>query len=278
APNADDKTYNNSNCYGPGCFSDQLLGQWWAHVLGLGYVLPRERVRQALAAVCKYNWRADLTDHKHAQRVFATGTEKGLLNGSWPKGGRPERPILYCDEVWTGIEYQVAATLLYEGMIDEALAVVRGARDRYTGNQRNPWSEIECGQHYARAMSSYSLLHAAAGLVYDAGAARLSMAPRLMPDNFKAFFTAAEGWGSLVQQCDARAQRNGIEMRYGKIVLKEFSVDLARAKTKPARVVMDAARQKVKGSASIANGRCVVTFAKPITLEQGDKLGVALLS
>ena len=276
APDANDTTYNSNNCYGPGCFSDQLLGQWWAHVLGLGYVLPQDRVRQALGAIHAYNWRAGLTDHKHAQRVFATGTEKGLLVGSWPKGGRPERPILYCDEVWTGIEYQVAAAMLYEGMTREALDIVRGARDRYTGNQRNPWSEIECGQHYARAMSSYSLLHAAAGFVYDAGAARLAMAPRLMPDNFKAFFTAAQGWGSVSQRRDGRTQRNGIELRYGTLELEELVIDTSHAKSKPARITVDAARQKTRAKATAADGRCTIAFARPIRLTEGDQLGVTL--
>ena len=276
APNADDKTYNSNNCYGPACFSDQLLGQWWAHVLGLGYVLPEDRVRQTLAAIYKYNWRADLTDHKHSQRVFASGTEKGLLVGSWPKGGRPERPILYCDEVWTGIEYHVAATMMYEGMTKEALQIVRGARDRYAGSRRNPWSEIECGQHYARAMSSYSLMHGAAGLVYDAGAARISMAPRLMPENFKAFFSAAQGWGSLSQLRSGKIQRNSVEVRYGTVELKEFAVDVSHAKSKPAHVAFEAKREKSKGVATFSKGTCTIAFNKPVQLGVGDSINVVL--
>lgn len=276
APDADDKTYNSNNCYGPGCFSDQLLGQWWAHVLGLGYVLPEERVRQALAAMYKYNWRADLTDHTHNQRVFATGNEKGLLVGSWPKGGRPERPILYCDEVWTGIEYHVAATMLYEGMTKEALQIVRGARDRYTGSQRNPWSEIECGQHYARAMSSYSLMHAAAGLVYDAGAARIAMAPRLTPENFKAFFTSARGWGSLSQLRNDRLQRNSVEVRYGTLELKEFVVDVSHRQSKPAQVAFQAGSARPRGRASFADGKCKVALAEPIRLGEGGTFSVVV--
>ncbi|NUM55952.1 MAG: twin-arginine translocation signal domain-containing protein [Candidatus Hydrogenedentes bacterium] len=275
APSADDKTYNSNNCYGPGCFSDQLLGQWWAHVLGLGYVLPEERVRQALYAIYKHNWRADLTDHKHNQRVFAAGTEKGLLVGSWPKGGRPERPILYCDEVWTGIEYHVAATMLYEGMVNEALQIVRGARDRYTGSQRNPWSEIECGQHYARAMSSYSLMHAAAGLVYDAGAARISMAPRLMQHNFKAFFTAANGWGSLSQLRNNKLQRNSVEVRYGTVELKEFVVETSHTTSRP-QVAFEAGREKARGTATFTGGACRIALHKPIVLESGDSMNVVL--
>ena len=59
--------------------------------------------------------------------------------------------------------------MIYEGLIEEGFAIVKGARDRYDGIprppiERNPWNEIECGGHYARAMSSWSLLLALVGL------------------------------------------------------------------------------------------------------------------
>jgi hypothetical protein len=73
--------------YGTGCFSDQLLGQWWADVDNLGYVLPEEKVRSALRSIFRYNWVTDFTNFRHSQRVFADGTDKGLLICSWPKGG-----------------------------------------------------------------------------------------------------------------------------------------------------------------------------------------------
>ena len=79
---------------GTGCFSDQLLGQWWAHLLGLGYLLPPERVRAALHAIYRYTWLPTHESFRHRQRVFADGKDKGLLVCSWPKGGRPARPIL----------------------------------------------------------------------------------------------------------------------------------------------------------------------------------------
>ncbi len=116
---------------GPGCMADQLIGQWWAHQLGLGYILPKDKVRAALRSVFKYNWVPDLTGLKQAPWAFAGAGDKGLLICTWPKGGRPEVVMLYSDEVWTGVEYQVAAHMIYEGMTEEGLAIVRGARDRY---------------------------------------------------------------------------------------------------------------------------------------------------
>lgn len=123
---------------GPGCMADQLIGQWWAHQLGLGYLLPKEKVQTALRSIFKFNWMPDLTGWKHSPRAFAGARDKGLIICTWPKGGRPRHVMLYSDEVWTGIEYQVAAHMLYEGMIEEAFAVVKGARDRYDGVPRPP--------------------------------------------------------------------------------------------------------------------------------------------
>ena len=274
APGAAPETYEQNNCWGPGCHADQLLGQWWAHILGLGYVLPPERVRQALSAVYKYNWRRDFSGHEHTQRVFAEGHEKGLLCCTWPLGGRPRKPIRYCDEVWSGIEYHVAASLIYEGMTVEGLRTAKGARDRYTGNQRNPWSEIECGGHYARAMSSYSLLLAASGFGLDAATGTLSYAPRLIQDDFKAFFTSGQCWGSLSQQRTPHEQRNRISVDYGQLELRCLEIE-------PSQKVDAAAQFELKGPRNprllkklFDKGKCRLVLAAPVLLRAGDYLEV----
>lgn len=224
APKATPETYEQNNCFGPGCHSDQLLGQWWAHLLGLGYVLPQGHVRQALQSIYKYNWRTSFVGHAQQPRRFANDDEKGLLCCSWPKGGRPQRPILYCDEIWTGIEYEVAAAMLYEGMIEEAFQIIRGARDRYAGHQRNPWSEIECGGHYARAMSSWSLLHAAAGYTYDAAHGSLCFTPHVTPDDFRCFFTAGAAWGTLSTKKEAGKRSIRVAVNSGKLTLHSIAI------------------------------------------------------
>jgi non-lysosomal glucosylceramidase len=85
---------------------------------------------------------------------------QGVQRRGGRDAGRPVVPLRYCDEVWTGVEYQVAAHCFYEGLDDEGLAIVRGVRERYDGNRRNPFNEIECGDHYVRAMAGWSLLSA----------------------------------------------------------------------------------------------------------------------
>ena len=121
------------------------------------------------------------------QRVFALNNEGGLLLCSWPHGGRPVIPFVYSDEVWTGIEYQVAAHLIYEGLVAEGIRIVQTLRNRYAGYNRNPWDEIECGHHYVRAMASWSLLLALSGFTYSVPKGIIGFAPRYAEDDFQCF-------------------------------------------------------------------------------------------
>jgi len=225
--------------WGTGCHSDQLIGQWWAHILGLGYVLPEPHVKQALESIYKYNFRDDLSGFEHKQRVFACGNEAGLLNCSWPKGGRPETPILYCDEVWTGIEYEVASLMIFEGMTDEALRVIKAVHNRYDGTKRNPYNEIECGDHYARAMASWSVLEAAAGYRFNGPEKTLTFTPRLTPDRFTSFFIAPAGWGTIAQRRSETSQQVALTVAHGKVPLDEITLSLPDASIKPAVVTVD---------------------------------------
>lgn len=143
--------------FGEGCATDQLLGQWWAHHLDLGYVLPRHNVRRAVQAIYQRNFRTGFVGFKQAPRIFASDHDRGLLVATYEEGQRREVPLLYSDEVWTGVEYAFAALCFYEGLQKEGLEVVRAARARYDGRERNPFNEIECGDHYIRALSAWSL-------------------------------------------------------------------------------------------------------------------------
>ncbi|MGD0922265.1 MAG: GH116 family glycosyl-hydrolase [Terriglobia bacterium] len=206
--------------YGLGCHADQLLGQWWAHQLDLGYLLPEDQVRTTLDSILKHNWREDFADFRQEPRAFASEHDKGLLICTWPKGGRPKVPTLYSDEVWTGIEYEVAGLLLYEGRDEDAMKILRGVRARYDGRERSPWNDIECGDHYARAMSSWTLLEAAAGQRYNAAEEFLAFAPNTTPENFRCFFITAAGWGTFDQRISQSAQVETLSARYGRITLR----------------------------------------------------------
>ncbi|RYG33775.1 hypothetical protein EON81_17325, partial [bacterium] len=186
--------------HGHGCLSDQVFGQLAASLAGLGDLVDGDMIRSALAAIFRHNFRAKLGDHENLQRVYAAADEPGLLLCSWPKGGRPHYPFVYSDEVWTGIEYQVATHLALEGMVEESLAIVRGIRQRYDGLRRNPWNEVECGSHYARAMAAYGLLPALSGLRYDAVKKEATLDPKIAGDSFRCFFSTPHGWGQAVKE------------------------------------------------------------------------------
>lgn len=180
--------------YGTGVLSDQLLGQFLAHVTGLGHILPAGHVKSAIAAVHRHNFRRDLRAHHSVQRTYALNDDAGLVLCSWPRGGRPRIPFVYSDEIWTGIEYQVAAHLIYEGLVDEGLEIVDAVRARHDGAKRNPWNEVECGNHYARSLASWALLLALGGQHVDASAGVFALAP-VLPGPYRSFFSTGTAWG-----------------------------------------------------------------------------------
>jgi uncharacterized protein (DUF608 family) len=183
--------------YGKGCLSDQLFGQLSAKVAGLDYIIDPNMVKSGIKSVFKYNFRDPLGDHANMQRIYAIGDESGLLLCSWPRGGRPQYPFVYSDEVWTGIEYQVASHLIYEGNVDDGLKIVRAVRKRYDGVRRNPYNEFECGSHYARAMSSWGLILSLSGFRYDGVDKTLYLTPQKIDGNkkMKCFFSTNTAWG-----------------------------------------------------------------------------------
>jgi non-lysosomal glucosylceramidase len=202
--------------YGLGCLSDQLLGQTWAHLVGLGYVLPKEHVQSAAASIFKHNFLETLHDHTNPQRTYALNNEKGLVLCTWPDGDRPSLPFPYSDEVWTGIEYHVATHLVYEDRVDEALRIVAAVRERHDGVRRNPWNEVECGHHYMRSLASYGLLVALSGFEFDLPRGRIAFHPKIQAENFQCFFSTGKCWGIYRQSTGADGKPvSEVEVLYG---------------------------------------------------------------
>jgi uncharacterized protein (DUF608 family) len=203
--------------YGSGCLSDGILGAWIGEVCGLSNVVDSLKVASHLKSVYKYNLRRDLSDHSNPQRPsFALGNEGGLLLCSWPKGGKLSLPFVYSDEVWTGIEYQVASHLMMMGEVEKGLEIARTCRNRYDGRIRNPFNEYECGNWYARALSSYAMLQALSGVRYDAVEQVMYISSK--PGDFTSFISTATGFGNV-------GMKNGkpfVDVIYGEITVNEF--------------------------------------------------------
>jgi hypothetical protein len=206
--------------YGTGCLSDVVLGFWIARMAGLGEIVDAGMVTSTLASIHRYNLRPDLIDHANPQRpAFALGADGGLLLCSWPHGGALTLPFVYSNEVWTGIEYQVASHCMIEGLVQEGLEIVRTARDRYDGRIRNPFNEYECGHWYARAMSSYGLIQGLTGVRYDALEKTLYIDSRIGPD-FRSFLATASGFGTV----GLRRGRPFLEMTAGDLAVDRVIV------------------------------------------------------
>lgn len=182
--------------YGTGCLSDGVLGAWIAEVCGLSAPLDSEKIKSHLVSVHKHNFKSDLREHANPQRPsFALGKEGGLLLCSWPNGGKLSLPFVYSDEVWTGIEYQVASHLMLMGRTEEGLEIVRACRDRYDGRVRNPFNEYECGHWYARALASYGLLQGLTGVWFDAVDKTLYVDSKV--GDFTSFLSTETGFGTV---------------------------------------------------------------------------------
>lgn len=182
--------------YGTGCLSDGVLGAWMAAMCYLDMPFSTSKIASHLLSVHKYNLKDNLSEHANPQRpAYAFGDEGGLLLCTWPKGGKLSLPFVYSDEVWTGIEYQVASHLMLMGKVKEGLDIVATCRKRYDGKVRNPFNEYECGHWYARALSSYGLLQGLTGVQYDAVDKTLHINSKV--GNFTSFISTEKGFGTV---------------------------------------------------------------------------------
>lgn len=260
--------------YGPGCLADQLFGQGWAHQVGLGYIYPRDKVVKGLQSIWKYNWAPDVANQNKRwppQRPFAVPGEAGLFTCTWPIGGREKDPVLYRDEIWTGIEYQVAGHMIWEGMIEEGLSIVRGVHERYHPTKRNPYNEVECSDHYTRAMASWGVFTALSGFSYHGPAGQMGFAPRITPEQFKAAFTAAEGWGSYSQTISNGEQKSQIALNWGKLKLTQIS--LRSEFESDAKITLRGRPLACKTERK--DGISIATLTRPVELKRGQTLEIS---
>jgi non-lysosomal glucosylceramidase len=287
---------------GAGCHIDQVLGQSWAHQVGLGRVIPKQETVSALNSLWKYNFTPDAgqyaKDHiqiEQAVRWYAMPGEAGLLMTTWPKGGamdaipgsrlRPvENPKVwtgpggYFNECMNGFEYQVAGHMVAEGepgseLVQRGLAITKAVHERYGAAKRNPYNEIECSDHYGRSMASYGIYLAACGYEYHGPKGSLSFAPKLSPEDFRSAFTAAEGWGTFAQKRAAGMQTSSLQLKYGQLYLKQLGFVLASGR-KATSVQVSLDGSVIPVDYRMAGDRVVIDLADATTIQTGQLLEV----
>ncbi len=260
-----------------GCEIDQVLGQSWAWQVGLGEVLPREQTREALKSLWKYNFTPDVGPFREAHkpgRWYAMAGEAGTLMCSWPKGENKRVTTnydFYFNECMNGFEHQLSGHMIWENMLLEGFAIERAIHDRYHAIRRNPWNEVECGDHYARSMASYGVFLAACGFEYYGPKGHIGFAPRLTPEDFKAPFTSAEGWGTFEQKAEGNGLKAKISIKYGKLKVKSIALyGRKEALSEKARVTLNG--KPVGAVISYHEGPVTVTLKRALTIHAEDAL------
>lgn len=267
-----------------GCEIDQVLGQSWAFQVGLGRVLSEKNTKTALESLWKYNFALDAGSYRKQQgsgRVYAMEGEAGLLMCSWPKGDSKRVKVgydAYFNECMTGFEYQVAGHMIWEGMLENGLAVTKAIHDRYHATKRNPWNEVECGDHYARAMASYGVFLAACGFEYHGPKGLVGFAPKITPENFKSAFTSAEGWGLFSQIRTSENQHCKIEMIYGQLKLKVFRLELGEnVKENSFEITMKSSGKLISQSFNLENKKLNITVdGLPLIIDENSNIEVEI--
>lgn len=182
-----------------GCAIDQMLAQWHADLLGAGEIFDAGQVDIALSSMMKHNFKPTMREHTNPWRLFSINDEAGSVICSYPSNvKKPAIPISYCEETMTGFEYSFAGLLLSRGHVEEGLRVVRAIRDRFNGQNRNPWNEFECGNNYARSMASYALIPLLSGFTADLPCGEIAFSPYTAED-FRAPFSLGGAWGEFVR-------------------------------------------------------------------------------
>lgn len=230
---------------GAGCLVDQMVGQFLAHVCGLGYLVREDHVRTTLSSILRHNFKDSLHGHFNHLRTFALGDESALVMAAYPKGRRPRRPFPYYNEVMTGFEYTAGVGMLYEGMEAEGLKVIAAIRARYDGQRRSPFDEAECGHHYARAMASWAAVLALTGFRYSGVLQEMTFARADTPCRW--FWASGDAWGT----CDQRpSEKGGVEVGltvlFGTLTLRRLEITGVGSVTFPEpRVLMAGERLEV---------------------------------
>jgi len=232
------------------CMTDQLSGEMYTKLIGLGNGVPVDRARKALEAVYKYNFTP----------------EQGLWNGTYPPGHQPHMPTyenVQGEGNWTGIEYAAAAAMLDQGMVKEGLSIIDAVQRRYERAGRL-FNHEECGPHYYRPMSIWATFLAATGFKVDAPRGILTIAPPIKQDSLLAPWFSATGFGKYTRTDHTFDLACG----EGETTFRELRLNITGAKG----ATLDG--KAVACESKVENGLTVLRFTNPVTLKKGQTLAI----
>ncbi|MEI6602118.1 MAG: GH116 family glycosyl hydrolase [Clostridia bacterium] len=210
-----------------GCLTDQLMGQWAKHMIGTPDIFDKEKMRKALLYICKHS-----------------SKEYGLVNCRWPEDTyfHEVDPDCWNDQAntcWTGVELEFAALLIYEGLVEEGLAVIQNVDDRHRKNGMY-FDHPEFGGHYYRPLSSWSIISAMLGFSFRGTS--YVFAPKVQGSKIKLFFATGNATAQFIQ--DKESGLVEIQVHTGQLEISDITLD----------------------------GRLVQTFPTPKIVKAGEKL------
>lgn len=275
---------------GTGCHIDQVFGQSWAFQVGLGRVLPQDKTISALRSLWRYNFAPDVGPYREANKAgrwYALAGEAGLLMCTFPRndwsfeqaqGKNPKHSGFagYFNECMNGFEHQVAGHMIWEGMPQEGLAIFRAVHDRYHPLRRNPWNEVECGDHYARSMASHGVYLAACGFGYHGPRGHLSFAPKISPGRFRAAFTSAEGWGTYSQEIDGEKLNASVTLRWGALTATALTFEIPTGARATAGDVVFGGKA-IPTELSCDDRAVTLTLKEPLRCKAGEEIRIGLV-
>lgn len=264
------------------CHIDQVYGQSWAFQVGLPRVISKEKSTAALKSLWKYNFTVDVGPYIKTHlggRPYALPGDGGMImntnphNEPKPYGENTTWQLGYFHECMSGFEHQVAAHLMAEDMVEESLILTRFIHDRYHAAKRNPFNEIECSDHYARAMASYGTFITACGFEYHGPKGYIKFAPKWNATDFKAPFTVAKGWGTYTQRLTGKKQNHRFELKYGELKLKEMVLEkIAGSKISTVSIMLGTIRLAVTFSQK--GSSLQLTFDQKTTIQKDQVLNI----
>ncbi len=270
---------------------DMFLGQWWANQLNLGQIYPLKRTKEGLSKIFTTNKYTDtgkgyFPSFRNFLGSGKTGWEMFVFPGKLPKDH-----INYYNEVMSGFEYAAAATMLQYGMIHDGLSIVKAISERYNGRLRakgevtlgsnacvfgtgSPFGEDECGDFYVRPLSSWSLLLALQGFIFNGPEQTIGFKPVWQPENHVSFFSGSDGWGLYQQKRSRSVLRSSINVKYGEVKIKNIILELPKSKSeKKLFVTLDGVKQRVKNTEQ-KNGTFVIHLVSSCTVQSGSSLKI----
>ena len=274
---------------GPGCHIDMCLGDFWLAQTGLPSIGSKEQLRKAMDSLYQYNFVPDMGVFReqtkpHSGRYYALAGEGGLVMATWPHGGLPEAcknawQFMYFQECMSGFEHAAAALMVSlakdetDPLLTRGLTICRAVHDRYDASRRNPYNEIECSDHYARAMASYGVFIAACGFHCDAARGLLRFDPKIGAKDFAGPFIGAGAWGRFSQKHAATGLSATLAVRFGSMRLS--CLDLTSPATRAATTSVTLAGNPLDHRIETRDGRMAVILAQPVTLTTGQTLNVS---